>query len=158
VGFVIAGCGGDDDTTTVAEPDPTTTQQTNGDGGDGPPPVGDGEGGVQLAEIGQFEMPVYVTQPTSGDAEHLYVVEQCGTIRRLPIDGGSAETFLDIGDLVTCGGEQGLLSMAFAPTTRSRGASTSTTPTPRVTRARSSTGDRRTTRRSRIRTRRASCC
>ena len=32
-----------------------------------------------------------------------------------PADGGEPNVFLDIGDQVTCGGEQGLLSVAFAP-------------------------------------------
>jgi glucose/arabinose dehydrogenase len=59
-------------------------------------------------------MPLYVTQ-ADGDPDHLYVVEQCGRIARVPIDGGEGSTFLDISDLVTCGGEQGLLSVAFAP-------------------------------------------
>jgi len=54
-----------------------------------------------------------VTQPP-GEKEDLYVVEQGGTIQRLGPDG-SAETFLDISDEVTAGGEQGLLSVAFAP-------------------------------------------
>ena len=62
-----------------------------------------------------FDQPVYITQPTSGDDEHLYVVEQCGTILRVPIDGGEPQTFLELGELVTCGGEQGLLSVAFDP-------------------------------------------
>ena len=68
-----------------------------------------------LAQIGGFDQPVYVTQPPSGDDDHLYVVEQCGTIERVPLDGGEPTVFLDIGDLVTCGGEQGLLSVAFDP-------------------------------------------
>ena len=55
-----------------------------------------------------------MTQPPAGD-DHLYVVEQCGRIQRLPIDGGEPELFLDIGELIVCGGEQGLLSVAFAP-------------------------------------------
>ena len=29
-------------------------------------------------QIGDFDQPVYVTQPPSGDDDHLYVVEQCG--------------------------------------------------------------------------------
>ena len=65
--------------------------------------------------LGDFDQPVYVTQPPTGDDEHLYVVEQCGTILRVPIDGGEPQTFLELGDLVTCGGEQGLLSVAFDP-------------------------------------------
>ena len=75
--------------------------------------VGDGDGGVELTEIGSFEAPVFVTQPP-GEEEDLYVVEQGGKIQRVGPDGES-ETFLDISDAVTAGGEQGLLSVAFAP-------------------------------------------
>jgi glucose/arabinose dehydrogenase len=107
VGLVIGGCGGGG-----SEPStPSPTQQTTGDG---QPEVGDGKGGVALEELGQFDQPVYVTQ-ADGDPDHLYVVEQCGRIARIPIDGGEGSTFLDLSDLVTCGGEQGLLSVAFAP-------------------------------------------
>ena len=76
--------------------------------------VGNGNGGVHLDELGEFDQPLYVTQPPSGD-DHLYVVEQCGTIQRITPDGGAPSVFLDISDQVTCGGEQGLLSVAFAP-------------------------------------------
>lgn len=114
------GCGGEDTTTTEAaptttetQPRTTTAQSPDGDGATGR--VGDGDGGVRLAQIGSFDQPVYVTQPPSGDDDHLYVVEQCGTIERVPLDGGRPTVFLDIGDLVTCGGEQGLLSVAFDP-------------------------------------------
>jgi len=107
------GCGGGGDVTTVADdggpPDTTTSSKAD----DGPPPVGDGEGGVKLEKLGDFEQPVYVTQAEGDD--HLYVVEQCGRILRVPPDGGEAEVFLDIGEQVTCGGEQGLLSVAFDP-------------------------------------------
>ena len=33
----------------------------------------------------------------------------------MPLDGGEPEVFLDVSDLIVCGGEQGLLSVAFAP-------------------------------------------
>jgi glucose/arabinose dehydrogenase len=106
-GFVallaIAGCGGGGsggETATTSAP----AQQDGGGGGRAP----------SLRKIGDFDQPVYVTQ-ADGDPGHLYVVEQCGRIVRTPIDGGAQTTFLDISDLVTCGGEQGLLSVAFAP-------------------------------------------
>jgi glucose/arabinose dehydrogenase len=112
--LLAVGCGGDDDdtttpTTTTAET--TTAESPPADGRE--PPVGDGEGGVRLQELGSFEQPVYVTQPRSGD-EALYVVEQCGRIVRADPDG-ETQTFLDVSELITCGGEQGLLSAAFAP-------------------------------------------
>ncbi len=105
-----AGCGSDDANTTaptVAAPPPTHEQ------GSERPATGDGSGGVTLKTVGQFEQPLYVTQPRAGD-DALFVVEQCGRIARVEPDGEAA-TFLDLGDLITCGGEQGLLSMAFAP-------------------------------------------
>ncbi|MDQ3758578.1 MAG: PQQ-dependent sugar dehydrogenase [Actinomycetota bacterium] len=86
----------------------------------GPPvvtnPAGGGEssgtGGVALKEIGEFEDPVFVAQPRGDDA--LYVVEQTGQIIRVS-PGAKRSTLLDISDEITAGGEQGLLSVAFAP-------------------------------------------
>jgi glucose/arabinose dehydrogenase len=71
-------------------------------------------GGVRLVSVGRFTSPTYVTSPPA-DRRRLFVVEQAGRIevvrggRRLP------QPFLDIRSKVTAGGEQGLLSMAFAP-------------------------------------------
>ena len=116
---LIAGCGGGGDVTTVSSSSTATTSTppaTTANGGAGhAPAVGDGTGGVKLAKVGDFDQPVYVTQPAQGDPGHLYVVEQCGAIERVPLGGGSAQPFLDLSDLVTCGGEQGLLSVAFDP-------------------------------------------
>jgi hypothetical protein len=120
VAFVAAaaGCGDDEDTRTASTPPPPTK-----DGGK--PSVGSGEGGVVLEELGQFDQPLYVTQPPS-DPDHVYVVEKCGTVQRVPIGGGAAELFLDLSGVASCeGSEQGLLS-------------TPTTPTPRATRTWSS--------------------
>jgi glucose/arabinose dehydrogenase len=111
--LLVARCGDDDDaTTTTSATEPTTTTAEALPGDRREPPVGDGDGGVALEKLGDFDQPVYVTQPASGDGA-LFVVEQCGRIVR--VDGGRSETFLDVSDLITCGGEQGLLSMAFAP-------------------------------------------
>jgi glucose/arabinose dehydrogenase len=104
----VAGCGGDESTPTVGE----TTGQPATSGG-ATVSVGDGDGGVALEKLGDFDRPVYVTE-APGDAGHLYVVEQCGRIDRVDA-GGGASTFLDLSELVTCGGEQGLLSVAFDP-------------------------------------------
>jgi glucose/arabinose dehydrogenase len=68
--------------------------------------------GLELVRIGTFSDPVYVAAPP-GDRDRLFVVEQAGRI--LVLDHGRRRTFLDIRKLVTSGGEQGLLSMAFAP-------------------------------------------
>lgn len=70
--------------------------------------------GVRLISVGRFDTPVYVTAPPR-DARRIFVVEQGGTIR--VVRGGKrvARPFLDLRSKVTAGGEQGLLSMAFAP-------------------------------------------
>ncbi|MGH2985680.1 MAG: PQQ-dependent sugar dehydrogenase [Solirubrobacterales bacterium] len=117
---IAAGCGGSEDepdtpTTPSEAPAPSTAAPPEGPGGDRIGPVGDGQGGVELAKLGDFEQPLYVAQPRGGDDGHLYVVEQCGRIHRVPVQGGEAELFLDVGELISCGGEQGLLSVAFAP-------------------------------------------
>jgi glucose/arabinose dehydrogenase len=76
--------------------------------------------GVRLKRIGRFSSPVYVTAPR-GDRRRLFVVEQEGRIRVL-VDGHLRKTpFLDIRSQVTSGGEQGLLSVAFAPDYASSG-------------------------------------
>jgi glucose/arabinose dehydrogenase len=69
---------------------------------------------VRLAEIGEFEQPLYVTQPP-GESEDLYVVEKTGRIV-LVDDGKPVDApFLDLAGEVSTGSEQGLLSVAFAP-------------------------------------------
>jgi glucose/arabinose dehydrogenase len=116
---VAAGCGGSEpepETTSVSPPADPSDDEPRGDSRhEGRIPVGDGRGGVELAELGAFDDPVYVTQPRAGDDGHLYVVEQCGRVQRIPIQGGDPELFLDVSELIVCGGEQGLLSVAFAP-------------------------------------------
>jgi glucose/arabinose dehydrogenase len=69
---------------------------------------------VRLQEIGSFEEPLYVTAPP-GDRQRVFVVEQGGTIRIVRGDRELPAPFLDIRNRVHSGGEQGLLSMAFAP-------------------------------------------
>ena len=71
-----------------------------------------------LQPVGTFSAPVFVTSDPD-DATRLFVVEQNGVIRL--VAGGATSTFLDIRPLVAAGGEQGLLSMAFAPDYRSTG-------------------------------------
>jgi glucose/arabinose dehydrogenase len=104
--LALPGCGGGDGT--GADSAGTGTGQT-GPAGE----VGTGRGGVRLEEVGRFDAPLYVTQPAD-DGPDLYVVEQGGKIERVSPDGNST-TFLDVSDEIVSGGEQGLLSMAFAP-------------------------------------------
>jgi glucose/arabinose dehydrogenase len=96
---LIAGCGGGSDSdgtgTTVAQP-----------------PQGSGE--VHLEKVGDFDQPVYVTQPPG--SPDLYVVERQGTVRVVRDGEVRSQPALDITDQVTSDGEeQGLLSIAFAP-------------------------------------------
>jgi glucose/arabinose dehydrogenase len=71
-------------------------------------------GGVRLARVGVFQAPLYVTAPP-GDRRRVFVVEQAGTIRVVRGGRRLSRPFLDIRALVQAGGEQGLLSLAFAP-------------------------------------------
>ena len=61
-----------------------------------------------------LDQPVYVTA-APGEPSRLYVVEQPGRIRVVERSKLRSEPFLDIGKLVSCCGEQGLLSVAFHP-------------------------------------------
>jgi glucose/arabinose dehydrogenase len=74
----------------------------------------DGAAGLRLQRIGGFASPVHVTAPP-GDSSRVFVVEQEGVIRVVHNGRTLRTPFLDIRDRVFCCGEQGLLSMAFAP-------------------------------------------
>src|SRR3954452_19587877 len=65
-------------------------------------------------QIGSFDAPTYVTA-APGAMGLLFIVEQGGTIRVKRHGHTLSRPFLDIHDLVTAGGEQGLLSVAFPP-------------------------------------------
>jgi glucose/arabinose dehydrogenase len=70
--------------------------------------------GVRLKKVADFDAPVYLKSPP-GDTRRQFVVEQGGRVMVVR-DGRKLGTpFLDIRDQVTAGGEQGLLSIAFAP-------------------------------------------
>jgi glucose/arabinose dehydrogenase len=107
----LAGCGGGSAQTTSPStggaPSSTATRTSQ-------QAVGEGFGGVRLEKLGDFDQPLYVTQPP-GDSHHLFVVEQTGRVEVLT-DGAPADRpFLDLSKQVSCCGEQGLLSIAFAP-------------------------------------------
>jgi len=108
--FLVAGCGEKDEPEVTGPPVATSTDRDGTTGGGSPEATG--EGGVALEKIGEFESPVFVTQPKGDNA--LYVVEQEGRIMRVG-PGGKQSELLDISDEITAGGEQGLLSVAFAP-------------------------------------------
>jgi hypothetical protein len=89
---------------------------------------------LQLEFVTAANSPVYVTAPP-GDTSRLFVVQQgSGTqaLIRLMRDGNPLTTFLTV-NMITPGGERGLLSMAFSPDYATSPSSTSTTPTPRGT-------------------------
>ena len=119
VAAAAAGCGGSDDPTTPTTPSESPDRGAAESGEDRRVrqglPVGDGSGDVQLTELGDFEQPLHVAQPADGDDGHVYVVEQCGRIHRVPVTGGEPDLFLDLAEVIVCGGEQGLLSVAFDP-------------------------------------------
>ena len=114
--LALAGCGGDGNGSTSATAPSSTTSPSEPDGGSDRPAIGDGDGdgGVELTKVGSFDQPVYVTQPDDSSRD-LYVVEQPGRVLRLPGGSGEPEVFLDVSDEISCCGEQGLLSVAFAP-------------------------------------------
>jgi len=102
--FLLAGCGGDRDVT-EAGPQPAA----------GPAAAAAAKKrGLRLVKVGSFDDPVYVTS-APGDRRRLFVVEQAGRIRVVRDGKRLSAPFLDIHDLVTSGGEQGLLSVAFPP-------------------------------------------
>src|SRR2546430_4172541 len=78
--------------------------------------------GLELTDIApsgsEFNHPVYVTSPP-GDPTRLFVVEQGGTIQL--VTAGAAPTLFLAPVGVRYTGEQGLLSMAFAPDYASSG-------------------------------------
>jgi glucose/arabinose dehydrogenase len=71
-------------------------------------------GDPQLALVGRFTTPTYLTSPP-GDRDRLFVVEQAGRIRIVRGGATLPTPFLDIASLVVSGGERGLLSLAFPP-------------------------------------------
>jgi glucose/arabinose dehydrogenase len=100
---LIAGCGGGSDS---ADTTGATAQQPQANGP------------VRLEMVGEFDQPVYITQPPGG--EDLYVVEREGTVRIVRGGEPLSSPALDITDQVTADGEeQGLLSVAFPPDFRS---------------------------------------
>jgi hypothetical protein len=69
---------------------------------------------VHATQIATFSSPVYATSPPA-DPHRLMVVEQAGKVMIVKDGVKQATPFLDITSDVKFGGEQGLLSIAFAP-------------------------------------------
>jgi glucose/arabinose dehydrogenase len=117
VAALVVACGSDPQTPSAAT-DQKATASTNDDtsSGGGSPAEGTTAAtrGVRLVKVGDFRSPLYVTAPP-GDKRRIFIVEQGGRIEEMVGGKRQAQPFLDIGSKVTAGGEQGLLSMAFAP-------------------------------------------
>jgi glucose/arabinose dehydrogenase len=96
-----------------APPQPATSAVTTAESGSQ-------AGRLRLARIGSFQEPVYVTAPPN-DGKRLFVVEKAGRIRVLVNGRRKTRPFLDISGDTSKSGEQGLLSMAFAPDYASSG-------------------------------------
>jgi glucose/arabinose dehydrogenase len=102
----LAGCGDGDggEATRGAEGATTAPPQVD---------VDSGGGELALRKVDDFDQPLYVTQPPGID--DLYVVEKPGRIRIVRGGKTAGTPALDIADEVSDSGEQGLLSLAFAP-------------------------------------------
>ncbi len=76
---------------------------------------------IGLRRIGTFDQPVFLTG-APGEPGRVFVVERPGRIAVLTDGHRSSKPFLDISSKVNSGGgEQGLLSVAFAPDYRTSG-------------------------------------
>ncbi len=105
----LAACGSDEGR---AESAPATT----GSSAPTPPTAARASAadGVKLVDVGSFDAPLHVAAPP-GDKRRVFVVEQGGTIRVVRAGKRLSRPFLDVRGKVISGGEQGLLSIAFAP-------------------------------------------
>jgi glucose/arabinose dehydrogenase len=119
---LMLGCGGtDNDSTARATPTATATPAPEATAPEATAtPAAQRRRGVRLVRIGTFNAPLYVTAPP-GDRRVQFVVEQGGRIMVVRNGRKRSAPFLDISGQVTSGGEQGLLSMAFAPDYASSG-------------------------------------
>jgi glucose/arabinose dehydrogenase len=108
--ILVAGCtsGDDEDRSASAE----TTTSTSTAPADRPPAQAAARP-LRLRRMGTFDEPTYLAAPR-GDRRR-FVVERSGRIRVVRGRRVLRTPFLDIVDLVTTGGESGLLSMAFPP-------------------------------------------
>ncbi len=118
-GAFVLGCGGSGDEGAAART-PTATAATATAEATATPARAAASRGARLRKIGDFDSPVFVTAPP-GDRRVQFVVEQGGRIMVVRNGRKLGTPFLDIRSLIVSGGEQGLLSMAFAPDYASSG-------------------------------------
>jgi glucose/arabinose dehydrogenase len=84
-------------------------------GGSGEPPA------IALRSLATgLESPIAIVSPGDG-TDRLFIVEQGGTIRIIERGALVARPFLDLGSIITSGGERGLLGLAFHPQYRCTG-------------------------------------
>lgn len=86
----------------------------SGAAGTAPPPVTPAVSILLTPFAGGFASPVAITNTGDGSGR-LFIVEQGGTVRIVRNGAVVPQPFLDISSLVTAGGEQGLLGLAFPP-------------------------------------------
>jgi glucose/arabinose dehydrogenase len=86
------------------------------DDGSGPPGPGDSTAvALRLQQVATgLDFPLFLTSPP-GDLSRLFVVEKTGKIRIIKDGALLATPFLDVSGLISSGGEQGLLGLAFHP-------------------------------------------
>ena len=113
--LLAVACGGGGDDADGSASSPAASPEAGGEGG-----ATSAARGVRLRKVADFDEPVYVTSPP-GDRARQFVVEQGGRVMVVREGRKLRTPFLDIGDQVTAGGEQGLLSVAFAPDYASSG-------------------------------------
>lgn len=109
-------------TTPETQPESPDSEPTKGEGASSRPPPFDPENvTLDLETVAEgFDAPLGVTHAGDGSGR-LFVVEQTGAIRILDEGRVLDEPFLDVGESIVAGGEQGLLGLAFHPGYRRNG-------------------------------------
>jgi glucose/arabinose dehydrogenase len=111
--LLAVGCSTGGDETTTPTPDTTAGPPT--ESGTTTDRVSAGPLRVKLTRVvGGLDSPLHLAV-APGEPDRLYVVEQGGRIRIVERGRLRGRPFLDITGEVVSGGEQGLLSVAFAP-------------------------------------------
>ena len=110
--FAVVACGGSDDDSPMAGTGPAGMPAASDTRA-----TGSAVTNLGLSQVATFAEPTFLTAPP-GDRSRLFVVEQRGTISIVRRGRKLDRPFLDIRGRVDAGGEQGLLSMAFAPNYR----------------------------------------
>jgi glucose/arabinose dehydrogenase len=79
------------------------------------PPTADPIPALKLTDVATGLNAPLLVKAAGADNTRLYVLQQSGQIRLIKDGALVAEPFLDISDLLTAGGERGLLGLAFHP-------------------------------------------